>query len=107
MATITLTDDNFESEVINSDVPVLVDVWATWCGPCRMLTPVIEQLAQKYEGKAKVGKLNSDDNPTTAGSLGVSALPTVLIFQGGEVRERMVGLQSEQRLAASLDAVLG
>jgi thioredoxin 1 len=85
------TDANWKTEVEQSPIPVVVDFWAPWCGPCRLLGPKIEKLAAEYEGKVKVGKLNTDENPDTPGSLRVSAIPTVIIFKGGEVVERLIG----------------
>ncbi len=102
-----LTTDNWQQEVVNSDKPVLVDFWAVWCGPCRALAPAIESLADKYAGKVKVGKLNTDDHQDLAVRYGISAIPQVLIFKGGEEpKERIVGLNSEAALAKALDRVL-
>lgn len=100
--TIELTDDNFDAEVVQSDVPVLVDFWAAWCGPCRMLAPTIDAIAVQYGGKAKVGKLDTDTNPASAQKYGISALPTVLVFKGGEVVDKIVGLQPKQRFEQAL-----
>jgi len=91
------TDDNFAADVLGSDVPVLVDFWADWCAPCRMLTPTIEQLAADHAGTAVVGKLHVDENPQTASQYGVSSIPTVMVFKGGEVVERIVGVQPAKR----------
>ena len=99
--------DNWEQEVVNSDQPVLVDFWAPWCGPCRALAPTIDKLAEQYAGKVKVGKLNTDDNQELAVRYGISGIPQVLIFRGGDQpRERMVGLQREQDLVKVIDKVL-
>ena len=100
-------DGNFDSEVLQSSQPVLVDFWAPWCGPCRQLTPAIEQLANENAGTAKVGKLNVDDSPNAAQKYGVSSIPTLLVFQGGEVKQRFVGVQPKTRLQQALDAVQG
>lgn len=99
---ITLTDENFQSEVIESDLPVLVDFWAAWCGPCRALTPVIEQLADEYQGRAKIAKLNVDENPAAASSYKVRSIPTLLVFRNGEVVDSIVGLAPKQTLEAKL-----
>lgn len=101
------TIDNWDQEVVNSDQPVLVDFWAPWCGPCRALAPTIDKLAEQYAGKVKVGKLNTDDNQDLAVRYGISGIPQVLIFRGGDQpRERMVGLQREQDLVKVIDRVL-
>jgi thioredoxin 1 len=97
-------DQNFQNEVLNSDVPVLVDFWAPWCGPCRMLGPVIEQLATENPGAFKIGKLNVDDSPNAAQSYGVSSIPTVMIFKDGQVVERFVGMQPKPKLQQALEA---
>ncbi len=100
----TFTDANFEAEVTNSAVPVLVDFWAEWCMPCKMLTPVIDALADDFQGKAKVGKVDTDSNRDISVKLGISAIPTVFIFKGGQVFKKFVGLQSKAELAAALEA---
>lgn len=97
------TDGNFQNEVLESDQPVVVDFWAPWCGPCKMLAPTIEELAQEYEGKVRVGKMNTDENPQTATSHQVSAIPTVMLFQNGQVAERFVGVTPKEKLTEALE----
>lgn len=91
MKPITITDDNFEAEVINSELPVLIDFWAAWCGPCKMIAPIVEELAVEYNGKVKIGKLDVDDNQQTAIKYGVRSIPTVLLLKGGEVKDTIIG----------------
>lgn len=90
------TDDNFETEALKSDVPVLVDFWAAWCGPCKMIVPIVEELAEEYDGKVKIGKLDVDANQQTAIKYGVRSIPTVLLFKDGEVKETIIGAVSKQ-----------
>ena len=89
------TDNTFDADVLKSDVPVLVDFWAPWCGPCRMAGPIIDSVAKKTEGKAKVYKLNVDENPATAGTYGITGIPTVMVFRSGKMSKQLVGLQTE------------
>jgi len=100
---VEFTDANWKSEVLDSAVPVVVDFWAPWCGPCRVLSPTIEKIAGEYQGKVKVGKMNTDENQDTPGTLRISAIPTVLIFQGGKEVDRLVGVNSETKFKSSLE----
>ena len=100
------TDANFEEEVLKSSQPVLVDFWAEWCGPCRMLAPTIEKIASQYDGRVKVGKLDTDANHGVATKYTISAIPTVLLFQGGQVTKKFVGLRKEQDFKDALEAIL-
>ncbi|MCC6240636.1 MAG: thioredoxin [Phycisphaerales bacterium] len=104
--TVEITDENFEQEVLKSPVPVLVDFWAEWCMPCRMLAPTIDKIATGYTGKVKVGKLDTDSNRDASIKYGISAIPTVILFKDGQVVEKFVGLKSEADFRRSLDAVL-
>ena len=106
-AEIKLTDDTFEKEVLQSPDPVLVDFWAPWCGPCRMLAPVVEELAEEYSGKAKIAKLNTDESPNTATKYNISAIPTMLFFKGGQVEKQIVGVQSKSNIKKILDELVG
>ena len=102
-----VSDDTFDSEVLNSDVPVLVDFWAEWCMPCRMLAPTIDQLASEYAGKVKIGKLDTDANREIAEKYQISAIPTVIVFKGGEIQHKFYGLTSKDDLAGALDDTAG
>ena len=103
---IRLTDANFETEVLAADVPVLVDFWASWCPPCKMVEPVVEELAEEYDGRLKVGKLNVDQNPRTASRYRVMGLPTFALFQAGQVIQQRTGAQSKAQLLQMLGQVL-
>ncbi|NBB75549.1 MAG: thioredoxin [Bacteroidetes bacterium] len=105
--TLTFTDDSFSDDVLNADQPVLVDFWAPWCGPCRALTPTISALAEEFEGRAKVGKVNVDENPETAVEYGVRSIPTLLIIHNGEVVDQTMGVVPKEQLTSKLEAVLG
>ena len=102
-----LSDANFDAEVLQSDQPVLVDFWAPWCGPCRAVGPVIEELAAENGEKVKVAKINVDEAQQTAAGYGVSSIPTLMIFKGGEVVERFVGVQPKNRLQEAIDEAAG
>ncbi|WP_428388313.1 thioredoxin [Mucisphaera sp.] len=106
-AVLELTDSNFDSEVINSETPVLVDFWAEWCQPCRMLAPTIDELAADYQGKVKVGKVDTDSNRDTAVKYNIQSIPTVMLFHKGEVVKKFVGLQQKPVFAEELDKVAG
>lgn len=103
MAELTITKDNFKQEVINSDIPVLVDFWATWCSPCKMLSPVIEEIANELEGKVKVGKINVDENPELAAEFGVTGIPFVIAFRDGKPRATSMGVVAKEDILALLD----
>ena len=98
MAEIIITEENFENEVLNSDKPVLVDFWAQWYGPCRMLGPIIEEIANDYEGKVKVGKVNVDEQPNLASKYGIASIPTVIVFKNGKPEKTLVGLRSKNEI---------
>ena len=104
---IELTDDNFEQEVMSAEVPVLVDFWAEWCMPCRMLAPTIEDLATEFAGRIKVGKVDADANREVSAKFGISAIPTIILFKGGEIVHKFVGGTSKQQFAQELEKVAG
>jgi len=101
-----VSDDSFESEVLKSENPVLVDYWAEWCGPCKMIAPVLEEVAKEYSGKLRVAKLNIDDNPNTPPKYGIRGIPTLMLFKNGEVEATKVGAVSKSQLTAFLDGNL-
>jgi thioredoxin 1 len=103
---LTFTDNNFESEVLKSDVPVLVDFWADWCGPCKMIAPYVRELAGEFDGKAKIGKVDVDTNQVTASQYGIRSIPSLLIFKGGQVVDQIVGAVPKSQIQAKLEAVI-
>ncbi len=103
---VTFTDQNFQAEVLDSQVPVLVDFWAVWCGPCRAIAPTVEELAREYAGKVKIGKLNVDENAGVAGKFGIRSIPTLLVFKGGKVVDQVIGAVPKAKIAESLNKAL-
>jgi thioredoxin 1 len=103
---VELNDGNFASEVLKSDLPVLVDFWAPWCGPCKMVGPVVEEIAKDYDGKLKVGKLNVDENSQTAGQYGIMSIPSLLFFKEGKVIDQIVGAVPKQHFIEKIDKVI-
>ena len=101
--TLTFTDENFEAEVLKSDKPVLVDFWAEWCGPCRMMAPAVEAIAEEYAGRVKVGKLNVDESPSTPPRYQIRGIPTLLVFKGGQVQDQYVGATSKDTIVKMLE----
>jgi len=99
-------DDNFDTEVLKSSVPVLVDFWAPWCGPCKSIAPIVEEIAGQYEGKLKVAKLNVDDHPATASRYGIRGIPNLIILKDGAVKEQIVGAVPKARLVAAIDKAI-
>jgi thioredoxin 1 len=106
MSDVTITDANFEADVLKANMPVLVDFWAPWCQPCKIVGPIVEELAKEYAGKLKVGKLNVDDNPDAASAYGVMSIPTLIVFKGGQPLKIMVGAQSKENLKKGIEEVL-
>ncbi|MEF3280695.1 MAG: thioredoxin [Elusimicrobiota bacterium] len=103
---LNVTDDNFEKEVINFNGVVMVDFWAPWCGPCRMLAPIVDEISKEYEGKAKVVKLNTDENPQTAAEYQISAIPTLLFFKNGKLSKELVGVLPKEEIKKTLDELI-
>lgn len=103
---ITVTDSNFEEEVVKSDIPVLVDFWAEWCMPCKMVLPILKEIAEEMEGKIKVAKLNVDNSPQAAGQYGIRSIPSLLIFKSGSVAEQMIGALPKKAIKEKIDNVI-
>jgi thioredoxin len=106
MKTITITDGNFDEEVTKSDKPVLIDFWATWCGPCKMIAPIVEELVDEYDGKAKIGKLDVDNNQQTAIKFGVRSIPTILIFKDGKLKDTIIGAVPKAQIVQRLNTAI-
>ena len=106
MKPIEITDQNFESEVIKSDKPVLIDFWAVWCGPCKLIAPIVEELATEYDGKVKIGKLDVDSNQQTSIKFGVRSIPTLLLFKNGNLKDTIIGAVPKSKIVEKLNAAL-
>ena len=103
---INVTDSNFEQEVLSSEIPVLLDYWAEWCGPCKMIAPILNDIADEYSGKIKVAKINIDENPSTPSKFGVRGIPTLMIFKSGSIEATKVGAMSKSQLSAFIDSTI-
>lgn len=103
---INVTDSNFEQEVLSSEIPVLLDYWAEWCGPCKMIAPILNDIADEYSGKIKVAKINIDENPSTPAKFGVRGIPTLMIFKSGSIEATKVGAMSKSQLSAFIDSTI-
>jgi thioredoxin 1 len=106
MKPVEITDDNFENEVLQSDKPVLIDFWAVWCGPCKIIAPIVEELASEYDGKVKVGKLDVDSNQQTSIKYGVRSIPTLLLFKDGNVKDTIIGAVPKKLIVEKLNSAL-
>ena len=106
MNLVEITDDNFETEVINSDKPVLIDFWAVWCGPCKLIAPIVEELATEYDGKVKIGKLDVDSNQQTSIKFGVRSIPTLLLFKDGKLKETIIGAVPKKNIVDKLNSII-
>ena len=106
MSEIQLTEDNWEKEVLNSDIPVLIDFWAPWCGPCRMVAPIVSEIAEEYKGKLKVGKLNTDEEPGIAVRYGIMSIPTLMIFKNGTVADQIIGAVPKEYFIQKLEQIV-
>ncbi len=106
MPEVRLTEDNWEKEVLNSDIPVLVDFWAPWCGPCRMVAPIVSEIAEEYAGKLKVGKLNTDEEPGIAVKYGIMSIPTLMIFKNGSVADQIIGAVPKEYFVQKIEQII-